>query len=153
MRSHLPTITPPPPIPPVIPPDPDLRPIDLAASASPDRLDDEARLHLARAGQDALDACLRRFAPEERAAFWHAICRCYNRPYNPAETPPAETSPAGIPTAEIPPAEIPPAEIPLLGASLTDAARQTSPGPVPAPHVIEAVRPGRDGALPEAALR
>ncbi len=111
-----------------IPLDPDLRPIDLAAPGSPDRLDDEARLHLARAGQDALDACLSRFAPEERAAFWRAFCRCYNRPYN---------------AAEIPPPETPPPEASHPGAVL-----QASPGPVPAPHVIEAV-----GILPEVALR
>ena len=119
--------------PPPIPPDPDLRPIDLAAPGSPDRLDDEARLHLARAGRDALDDCLRRFTPEERADFWRAICRCYNRPYNPAD---------------IPPADIPPRE-----ASRSDAVLQALPDAVPAPHVIESVRPGLDGTLPEAALR
>lgn len=120
------------PLPPTLP-DPDLRPIDLAAPSSPDRLDDEARASLARAGRDALDDCLRRFAPEERADFWRAICRCYNRPYNPAD--------------------IPPAEIPTREATPSDAVPRTSPDAVPAPHVIEAARPGFDGALPEVALR
>lgn len=119
-RDHAP--------PPPLLPDADLRPIDLAAPNCPDHLDEVARDYLARAGQDALDACLRRFAPEERAAFWRAICRCYNRPYNPAE---AAIVPAG-----------------------TAAAAQDAPDlTLPDPHVIEAVRPGREGASPDAVLR
>lgn len=114
-------------------PDPDLRPIDLAAPGSPDRLDDEARAHLARAGREALDDCLRRFTREEREDFWRAICRCYNRPYNAAETSPADTL--------------------THGASPSDAAPPISPDAVPAPHVIGAVRPGLDGVLAEIALR
>ncbi|SFU60729.1 hypothetical protein SAMN02799631_01427 [Methylobacterium sp. 174MFSha1.1] len=117
--------------PPSILPDPDLRLIDLAAPAQPDRLDEDARAHLARAGQDALDDCLRRFAPEERAAFWRAICRCYNRPYNPVDAAPEEMGIAIAPVV---------------------AAQQESDPPLPDPHVIEAVRPGREGAAPDAAL-
>ncbi|MET7243158.1 hypothetical protein ABZT49_07295 [Methylobacterium sp. EM32] len=118
--------------PPPILPDPDLRPIDLAAPAQPDRLDEEARAHLARAGQDALDESLRRFAPEERAAFWRAICRCYNRPYNPVDAAPEATG---------------------IAAATVATAQQESGPPLPDPHVIDAVRPGREGAGPDAVLR
>lgn len=117
-------------LPPSVLPDPDLRPIDLAAATQPDRLDEAARAHLARAGQDALDESLRRFAPEERAAFWRAICRCYNRPYNPVDAAPEET-----------------------GIAAAAAAQQESDSPLPDPHVIDAVRPGREGAGPDAVLR
>ncbi|WP_279357622.1 hypothetical protein [Methylobacterium indicum] len=102
---------------------PDPRAIDLSEL---DRLDDGERERLARAGQDALDACLRRLSPAERAAFWHAVCRCYNRPYNPVDGSGGE-----IPSAGTVPVEI----------VLADAA----PG-LPDPHVIEAARPDRDGA-------
>lgn len=145
-RDHAP--------PPPILPDPDLRPIDLAASACPDRLDDGAREHLARAGQEALDACLRRFTPVERAAFWRAICVCYNRPYNPLDPSPADSLPADPVPAEAMPGgtatqnEI--ASVPVAQAVLD-------------PHVIEAVfagvglagvgLPGREGAGPDAVLR
>lgn len=82
-------------------PDPDLRAIDLAASP-PGCLDAGERERFARAGQEALDACLRRFAPEERAAIWQAICRCYNRPYNPPEAEPAEAlSAAAVPDPHV----------------------------------------------------
>jgi hypothetical protein len=118
--------------PPSILPDADLRPIDLAAPAQPDRLDEDARAHLARAGQDALDDCLRRFAPEERAAFWRAICQCYNRPYNPVDVAPERTGIAMGPVV---------------------AAQEGPDLPLPDPHVIEAVRPGREGAGPDAVLR
>ncbi|AWB22153.1 hypothetical protein DA075_15480 [Methylobacterium currus] len=128
--------------PPPILPDPDLRPIDLAASACPDRLDAGAREHLARAGQEALDACLRRLTPVERAAFWRAICVCYNRPYNPGDSLPGGPVPADAMPEEtvIPPAEIAPAQ------SVLD------------PHVIDAVLsgvglPGREGTAPDAVLR
>jgi hypothetical protein len=117
----------PPPIPTSGVPDPDRRRIDLAAAGHPDPLDDDACEHLARAGREALDACLSRFTPEQRAAFWQAIGRCYNRPYNPAEET-AVTAPAAL---------APPAE--AVG--------------LPAPHVIDAVRPVLDGASPDAARR
>ncbi|AWN55672.1 hypothetical protein DK412_16460 [Methylobacterium sp. 17Sr1-1] len=103
--------------------------MDLATPAQPDRLDEDVRAHLARAGQNALDDCLRRFAPEERAAFWRAICRCYNRPYNPVDAAPERT---GIAVA---------------------AAQESPDAQLPEPHVIEAVRPGREGAGPDAVLR
>lgn len=119
-RDHAPPLS--------VLPDPALRSIDLAASARPDFLDDGARERLARAGQDALDACLRRFTPEERTAFWRAICRCYNRPYNPVE--------------------LPPVELPSSEGAVPDGTEV-----VPAAHVIDAVRPGPDVTLPEAALR
>ncbi|WP_205825099.1 hypothetical protein [Methylobacterium terricola] len=90
---------------PAIPSAPDLRAIDLAsAAAGPECLDDGTRAELAQAGQEALEACLRRLAPAERAAFWLAIGRCYNRPYNPPETASAEA--AGIPTDGLPPAHV-----------------------------------------------
>ncbi|MGX7705904.1 hypothetical protein [Methylobacterium sp. Gmos1] len=120
--------------PPPILPDPDLRPIDLSALT---HLDDGAREHFARAGQDALDACLRRFAPEERAAFWHAICRCYNRPYNPVDAAPEIAGVAVLPVAAAPEG---------VDSRIPDS-------DVIDPHVIEAVRSGRDGASPDAVLR
>lgn len=104
-----------------------LRAIDLAPPAPCDRLDEDARAALARAGQEALEACLSRFAPAERAAFWLAIGRCYNRPYNPP----------GAPAVEI--AVAPADAVPIDS--------------VPAAHVIDAVRPGLEAARPEAALR
>ncbi|NGM37187.1 hypothetical protein G4G93_25250 [Methylobacterium sp. DB0501] len=97
--------------------------MDLASAAGLDRLDEGTRAHLAQAGQDALEACLSRFTPAERAAFWFAICRCYNRPYNPIE-----------PSAPAP-----------IEPGLVEA--------VPAAHVIDAVRPGPEAVRPEAALR
>ncbi|AWN45598.1 hypothetical protein DK419_04060 [Methylobacterium terrae] len=121
---------------PSIAPDPDLRAIDLApsAGAGSDRLDEGARAHLARAGRDALDACLRRFAPEERAAFWRAIGRCYNRPYNSAAPAPPDAAP-----------------VEEAGPDLASAATAI-PDAVPAAHVIEAVCPNPDVPLPQAGL-
>jgi len=116
---------------PAPPPDgPDLRAIDLVPSAGPDRLDDGTRAHLAQAGQDALEACLSRFAPAEREAFWRAICRCYNRPYNPPEVAPPDIAAVEPGLVEVGPADA-----------------------VPAAHVIDAVRPGLEAVRPEAALR
>lgn len=125
--------------PPPLPSDPDLRPIDLAASSQPDHLDEGARARLARAGQDALDACLRRFAPEERAAIWRAICRCYNRPYNPVDAMPVEVMSADV-------------VLPGEAAPVAEIAPLAAPG-VPDPHVIDAVRPVAEGAGPDAVLR
>jgi hypothetical protein len=98
-----------------IPADPDLRAIDLAAPAGaraepfapeplePEFIGDDERERLALAGQDALDACLRRFGPADREAFWRAIGRCYNRPYNPPEPLDAVPSPhviEAVPTGQ-----------------------------------------------------
>ncbi|TGD96567.1 hypothetical protein [Methylobacterium nonmethylotrophicum] len=85
------------------------------------------RERLALAGQDALEACLRRFAHEDREAFWRAICRCYNRPYNPPE--------------------------PALPDLARTAIPASIPASVPAPHVIEALQPLVAGAVPDAPLR
>ncbi|KMO14350.1 hypothetical protein [Methylobacterium platani] len=119
-------------------PDPDLRPIDLTPSAGADRLDAGTREGLARAGQDALDACLSRFAPEERAAIWRAICRCYNRPYNPAGILAPDSTPVEIPSVPVTPAAI-------AASDLT--------GAVPEAHVIDAARIAPEAPLPDAALR
>lgn len=126
---------------PSIAPDPDLRAIDLApvAGAGFERLDEGARAHLARAGREVLDACLSRFAPEERAAFWLAISRCYNRPYNPAEALPRTPAPAEAPLAA------------MVGPGLPCAATAV-PDSVPPAHVIEAICASPDVALPQAGL-
>lgn len=121
------------------PSDRDRRAIDLAPSAAYDCLDDGTRADLARAGQEALEACLSRFSPAERAAFWFAIGRCYNRPYNPPEAVPVEVA-----VVDATPREF--AAVPLLAMPLPTM-------PLPAAHVIDAVRPGPEAARPEAALR
>ncbi|WP_238313629.1 hypothetical protein [Methylobacterium crusticola] len=48
----------------------------------------------AAAGETALNQCLGRLDAEDREAFWFAVCRCYNRPYNPPEALPVAAIPA-----------------------------------------------------------
>jgi hypothetical protein len=85
-----------------------------AADSGAERLTPAERAAYAAAGETALAACFARFADAEKDAFWQAICRCYNRPYNPPADPIA-----GV--------------LPDVGARAAAM--------VPPPHVIEAPRP------------
>ncbi|WP_407518567.1 hypothetical protein [Methylobacterium oryzisoli] len=77
-------------------------------------LSPDERDALARAGEEALNLCLGRFLAEERAAFWHAIRRCYVQAPKPAPSPAEEED------------------------ALPDLAALPIPAAIPAPHVIQA---------------
>ncbi|MFE1602053.1 hypothetical protein [Methylobacterium sp. ID0610] len=80
----------------------------LAADTCPDgHLSARQRAEYAEAGRALLDGCIGHLDDDARAAFWSAVRRCYNRPYN--DAPPARSAAAAVapePICAGPPARI-----------------------------------------------